>query len=169
MFERDGDIPVGLLPMTHRDEHIPLNDSNVKRWDILSAAHLYVTLLSINTRALPDFDFENFPGAFLHIETRWLLIPVPTWIGVGDISLAAIKPLMESRHWSDMSRVKGVCLLRISRGSDEVVAGNGDSIAVWKQGIASVMKLSAFACAEKIDDCDVHGLPTYLQNKKDAV
>lgn len=169
VFEKDGDIPVSVLPMTRRDEHIPLNDGNIKRWDILSAAHLYATLLSINSVEASEFDFENFPGAFLHKETRWLLIPIPMWADVGDVSLAAIKPLMESRHWSDMSRVKGVCLLRISRGVDEVVAGNGDSIAVWKQGVASLMKLGAFARAENIDDCDVRGLPAYLQNKKDTV
>jgi hypothetical protein len=169
VFKRDGVIPVSVLPMTRRDEHIPLNDREADRWDILSAAHLYATLLGINAGESSKFNFENFPGAFLHIETRWLLIPVPMWASVGDISLAAIKPLMESRHWSDMSRVKGVCLLRISRGADQPVAEDSGSIAVWKHGIASVMKLSAFALAEKIDDCHVRDLSAYLQNKKDAV
>lgn len=168
-FRRDAVIPLSAIPMTRRDEHIPLNDSGVARWDILSAAHLYCTLLSINQGEMSEFDFENFPGAFFHRETRCLLIPVPMWVDVGDISLAAIKPLMESRHWSDMGRVKGVCLLRISRGADQPVAEDGGSIAVWKRGIASVMKLSVFAVPEKIDDCHVHDLSTYLQNKKDAV
>lgn len=166
VFKKDGDIPVSVLPMTRRDEHIPLNDRDVDRWDILSAAHLYATLLSVNTGASPGFDFENFPGAFLHIETRWLLIPVPMWAGVGDISLVAIKPLMESRHWGDISRVKGVCLLRIPRDSDEVVARDDDSISVWKHGVASVMKLSAFARAERIDDCHVRDLSVYLKTKR---
>lgn len=170
VFQKDGDVPVSALPMMRRDEHIPLNDNTTKRWDILSAANLYSVLLSMDTAIQSELDFENFPGAFLHEPTRSLLIPIPMWVDVGDISLAAIKPLMESRHWNGMSRIKGICLLRVKGGlTVETPSNESDRLVVWKQGFCSLMKLRAFARAGDIDDWDALDVQAYLLSKKDAL
>lgn len=170
VFKKDGDVPVSALPMMRRDEHIPLNDGTADRWDILSAALLYSILLSIDTATRSELDFETFPGAFWHLPTRSLLIPIPMWGDVGDISLAAIKPLMESRHWNGMSRVKGICLLQVKGGVSAAAHPNEpDRLVVWKQGICSLMKLRAFARTDDIEDWDALDLQAYLQGKKDAV
>jgi hypothetical protein len=170
VFKNDGDVPVSALPMIRRDEHIPLNDPNADRWDILSAAHLYSVLLGTDTAMQSEFDFETFPGAFWHAPTRSLLIPIPMWGDVVDISLAAIKPLMESRHWTGMGRVKRMCLLRVTGGLTEIGHPNEqERLVVWKQGICSLMKLRAFARADDIEDWDALDLQAYLQGKKDAL
>jgi hypothetical protein len=170
VFQKDADVPISALPMMRRDEHIPLNDNTTKRWDILSAAHLYSILLSIDTATQSELDFETFPGAFWHLPTRSLLIPIPMWGAVGDISLAAIKPLMESRHWNGMSRVKGICLLLVKGGVSAAAHPNEpDRLVVWKQGVCSLMKLRAFARADDIEDWDALDLQAYLQGKKDAL
>ena len=167
VFKNDGDVPVSALPMIRRDEHIPLNDPNADRWDILSAAHLYSVLLGTDTAMQSEFDFETFPGAFWHTPTRSLLIPIPMWGDVVDISLAAIKPLMESRHWTGMGRVKRMCLLRVTGGLTEVGHPNEqERLVVWKQGICSLMKLRAFARADDIEDWDALDLQAYLQGKR---
>lgn len=170
VFQKDGDVPVSALPMMRRDEHIPLNDNTTKRWDIFSAANLYSVLLSTDTATESELDFETFPGAFWHAPTRSLLIPIPMWGDVVDISLAAIKPLMESRHWSGMSRVKRVCLLRVKGGTSAAAhADEADRLAVWKQSICSLMKLRAFARADDIEDCDAQDLRAYIQSKEDLL
>lgn len=170
VFKEDGDVPVNALPMIRRDEHIPLNDSTTDRWDILSAANLYAVLLSIDTAMQSELDFETFPGAFWHEPTRSLLIPIPMWGEVGDISLAAIKPLMESRHWNGMSRIKGICLLRVKGGLPLAAHPNEpDRLVVWKQGVCSLMKLRAFARADDIEDWDALDLQAYLQSKEVAL
>ncbi len=170
VFKEDGDVPVSALPMIRRDEHIPLNDSTTDRWDILSAANLYAVLLSIDTAMQSELDFETFPGALWHEPTRSLLIPIPMWGEVVDISLAAIKPLMESRHWNGMSRVNGVCLLRVKGGASAAVHPNEDDrLGVWKQGICSLMKLRAFARAEDIKDSDARDVQAYIQKQKEAM
>lgn len=170
VFQKYGDVPVGALPMMRRDEHIPLNDNTTKRWDILSAANLYCVLLSMDTAMQSELDFETFPGAFWHAPTRSLLIPTPMWGDVVDISLAAIKPLMESRHWNGMSGVKGICLLRVKGGLQVADHPNEpDRLVVWKQGFCSLMKLRAFARAGDIEDWDALDLQAYLQSKKDAL
>ncbi len=170
VFKKDGDVPVTALPMIRRDEHIPLNDGTADRWDILSAAHLYSVLLSIDSAMQRELDFEAFPGAFWNEPTRSLLIPIPMWGDVGDISLAAIKPLMESRHWTGMGRVKRICLLRVSGGLTVVAQTNEQArLVVWKQGICSLMKLRAFARADDIEDWDALDLQAYLQGKKEAL
>jgi hypothetical protein len=170
VFKEDGDVPVLALPMIRRDEHIPLNDGRNERWDIWSAAHLYSVLLSIDATTQCELDFETFPGAFWHNPTRSLLIPIPMWGDVADISLAAIKPLMESRHWSAMGRVKRVCLLRVNGGLP-VAAGPNEKerLVVWKQGVCSLMKSGAFARSGDIEDWDGLDLQAYLQSKKDAL
>lgn len=170
VFPKDGDVPVSALPMMRRDEHIPLNDNTTKRWDILSAANLYSVLLSIDTAMQSELDFETFPGAFWHEPTRSLLIPIPMWGHVVDISLAAIKPLVESRHWNGMSRVRVICLLQVKGGAPVAAHPNeADRLPVWKQSICSLMKLRAFARADDIEDCDAQDLRAYLQSKKDAL
>lgn len=170
VFKKDGNVPVTALPMIRRDEHIPLNDGTADRWDILSAAHLYSVLLSIDSAIQSELDFETFPGAFWHGPTRSLLIPIPMWGDVVDVSLAAIKPLMESRHWSAMGRVKRICLLRVNGGLTVVAQPNEpDRLVVWKQGVCSLMKLRAFALADDIKDLDALDLQAYLQSKKDAL
>jgi hypothetical protein len=170
IFKEDGDVPVSALPMIRRDEHIPLNDGRADRWDILSGANLYSVLLSMNPAMQSELDFETFPGAFWHKLTRSLLIPIPMWGKVTDISLAAIKPLMESRHWAGMSRIKTICLLRVTGGSTAVEQpSEHDLLAVWKQGVCSLMKSGAFARAGDIEDCDGLDLQAYLQSKKDAL
>ncbi|MDO8387584.1 MAG: hypothetical protein Q7T13_14460 [Polaromonas sp.] len=170
VFKNDGDVLVSALPMIRRDEHIPLNDGTTDRWDILSAANLYSVLLGLGTAIQSELDFETFPGAFWHEPTRWLLIPIPMWGDVADFSLAAIKPLMESRHWNGMSRVKGICLMRVEGGLAGAAQPNdADRIVVWKQGVCSLMKLRAFAREDDIEDCDAFELQTYLQGKKDAI
>lgn len=169
VFKEDGSVPVSALPMMRRDEHIPLNDSTADRWDILSAANLYSILRSIESTMQSELDFETFPGAFWHAPTRSLLIPIPMWGDVFDISLAAIKPLMESRHWNGMSRAKSICLLRVKGGAEAAVLPNEvDRLAVWKQGICSLMKLRAFARACDIEDWDALNLHAYIQSKKDT-
>jgi hypothetical protein len=170
VFKDDGDVPASALPMMRRDEHIPLNDGTTDRWDILSAANLYSVLLSINPAMQSELDFETFPGAFWHESTRSLLIPIPMWGHVFDISLAAIKPLVESRHWNGMSRVRGICLLRVKGGPLAAAhLHEADRLPVWKQGICSLMKLRAFARADGIEDWDALDLQAYLQGKKDAL
>jgi hypothetical protein len=170
VFKKDGDVPVTALPMTRRDEHIPLNDGTADRWDILSAAHLYSVLLSIDTATQSELNFETFPGAFWHNPTRSLLIPIPMWGNVVDVSLAAIKPLMESRHWTGMGRAKRICLLRVQGGLTVAdTPEESDRLVVWKQGICSLMKLRAFARADDIEDLDARDLHAYLQSKKDAL
>jgi hypothetical protein len=170
VFKQDGGVPVTALPMIRRDEHIPLNDGTADRWDILSAAHLYSVLLSIDTATQCELDFETFPGAFWHNPTRSLLIPIPMWGDVVDVSLAAIKPLMESRHWNGVGRTKCICLLRV-RGGLTVAdpLEELDRLVVWKQGICSLMKLRAFARADDIEDLDARDLHGYLQRKKDVL
>ena len=170
VFPKDGDVPVSALPMMCRDEHIPLNDDTTKRWDILSAANLYSILLSMDTAIQSELDFESYPGAFWHKPTRSLLMPIPMWANVADISLAAIKPLMESRHWAGMSKVKTICLLCVKGGSTAVKQPSERNLLVeWKQRICSLMKLGAFARASNIEDCDGLDLQAYLQSKKDAL
>lgn len=170
VFLKDGDVPVSALPMMRRDEHIPLNDSNAKRWDILSAANLHSVLLSMDSAMQGELDFEDYPGAFFHKPTRSLLIPIPMWGEIDDISLAAIKPLMESRHWGAMSRVKRISLLRVTGGSTVAAPPNDPArLSVWKQGVCSLMKLRAFAQASDIEDLDAFDLQTYLQSKKEAL
>ncbi len=167
VFKEDGDVPILALPMIRRDEHIPLNDGRTDRWDIWSAAHLYSVLLSMDTAMQIELDFETFPGAFWHEPTRSLLIPIPMWGDVGDISLAAIKPLMESRHWNGMSRVKDICLLRVKGGASTAAHPNDmGRLVMWKQGVCSLMKSGAFASADKIEDLEALHLQAYLQNKK---
>lgn len=169
VFKNDGDVPVNALPMIRRDEHIPLNAPNADRWDILSAARLYSVLLGIDSATQSELDFETFPGAFWHEPTRSLLIPIPMWGNIADISLAAIKPLMESRHWTGIGRVKQICLLQMNGGLTAAAEPNdGDRLAVWKQGICSVMKLRAFARADDIDHCGTLDLQAFLQSKKDV-
>ena len=170
MFLKDGDVPVSALPMMRRDEHIPLNDNTAKRWDILSAANLYSVLLSMDSAMQGELDFESYPGAFWHAPTRSLLIPIPMWGEIDDISLAAIKPLMESRHWGGMSRVKRISLLRVTGGST-VAAPLTDlaRLSAWKQGVCSLMKLRAFARADDIEDREALDLRAYLQSKKDSL
>ena len=170
VFKKDGDVPVSALPMMRRDEHIPLNDGTADRWDLLSAAHLYSILLSIDSATQSELNFETFPGAFWHEPTRSLLIPIPMWGDVVDISLAAIKPLMESRHWPGMGWVKRICLLQAKGGASAAAHPNEpDRLVVWKQGICSLMKLRAFARAGDIEDWDALDLQAYLQGKKDAL
>lgn len=170
VFQKDGDVPVSALPMVRRDEHIPLNDDTTKRWDILSAANLFSVLLSMDATGQSELDFEAFPGAFWHEPTRSLLMPIPMWGDIGDISLAAIKPLMESRHWSGISRLKRICLLRVKGGLAVVAHVNdSDRLSVWKQGVCSLMKLRAFSRADDIEDWDALDLQAYLQSKKDAL
>jgi hypothetical protein len=170
IFKNDGNVPVSALPMIRRDEHIPLNDPNADRWDILAAANFYCVLLSMDFAMQSELDFEDFPGALWHRPTRSLLIPIPMWADVVDISLAAIKPLMESRHWTGMGRVKRICLLRVNGGLQVIAHINEqERLVVWKQGICSLMKLRAFARADDIEDLDARDLHAYLQSKKDAL
>ena len=170
VFLKDGDVPVSALPMMRRDEHIPLNDNTAKRWDILSAANLYSVLLSMASAMQSELDFESYPGAFWHAPTRSLLIPIPMWGEINDISLAAIKPLMESRHWGGMSRVKRISLLRVTGGSTMAAPLPYPArLSVWKQGVCSLMKLRAFAQASDIEELDAFDLQTYLQSKKEAL
>lgn len=168
VFRRDGAVPVAALPMIRRDEHIPLNDGTADRWDLLSAVHLYSVMLSIDSAMQRQLDFETFPGAFWHEPTRSLLVPIPMWCDVGDISLAAIKPLMESRHWTAMGRVKRVCLLQVNVSVTAPV-NEPDRLDAWKRGFCSLMKSGAFARAEKIEHLDAVHLQTYLQEKKDVL
>lgn len=170
VFLKDGEVPVSALPMMRRDEHVPLNDNTARRWDILSAAHLYSILLSMDSAMQSELDFESYPGAFWHESTRSLLIPIPMWGEVDDISFAAIKPLMESRHWDGMSRVKTICLLRV-KGCLKVATHPNECarLAIWKQGVCSLMKLRAFARADDIEDSDALDLRAYLQSKKDSI
>ena len=92
------------------------------------------------------------------------------WGEINDISLAAIKPLMESRHWGGMSRVKRISLLRVTGGSTMAAPLPYPArLSVWKQGICSLMKLSAFAQASDIEDLDAFDLQTYLQSKKESL
>lgn len=164
VFKRDGAVPVTALPMVRRDEHIPLNDGSADRLDLLSAAHLYSVLLSIDSAVHRQLDFETFPGAFWHEPTRSLLVPIPMWGDVGDISLAAIKPLMEPRHWTAISRVKRVCLLQVNASETAAApVDEPDRLDAWKQGFCSLMKSGAFARAEKIEHLDVVQLQAYLQ------
>lgn len=170
VFLKDGDVPVSALPLMRRDEHIPMNDNAARRWDILSAANLYSVLLSVDSAMQSELDFESYPGAFWHAPTRSLLIPIPMWGEINDISLAAIKPLMESRHWGGMSRVKRISLLRVTGGSTMAAPLPYPArLSVWKQGVCSLMKLSAFAQASDIEDLDAFDLQTYLQSKKESL
>lgn len=167
VFQNDGDVLPGALSLVPRDAHIPLNDTTTKRLDILTGAYLYCSLLSSGVVVQSELDFESYPGAYWHEITRTLLIPVPMWSDPAHISFAALKPLVESRHWAGMSRVGRVCMLRVNLDplSQEDPTGN-ERIGIWKQQFCSLMRLRAFVDAEKIDDQEIADLSAYLQNRK---
>jgi hypothetical protein len=69
-----------------------------------------------------------------------------------------------------MSRVKGICLLRVKGGvTAPAHPDETDRLAVWKQDVCSLMKLRAFARADDIEAGNASDLQAYLQSKKDAL
>ena len=169
VFQNDGDVPTDALSLLPRDVHIPLNDTATKRWDILSGAYLYCGCLNSGALVPNELDFESYPGAFWHQNTRTLLIPIPTWADAANISLAALKPLVESRHWAGMGRVERVCMLRARVGppnQDDAITNS--RICIWKQQFCALMRLGAFVDVNKIDDEEMFNLLAYLQSRKDA-
>jgi hypothetical protein len=167
VFRRDGDVPSHAIPLVLRDAHIPLVDGTTNRFDLASAAWMYSEIDAGGLGA--QLDFESYPGAFWMPTVRTLLVPVPLWACAESISLAALKPLVESRHWGNLNRVEKVCLVGIdyhspNKGPDL----DSSSTAGWKQTFCSLMKLGAHAQPAQLDFIELHQLVSYLDNRKDA-
>src|SRR6185369_15330191 len=111
-----------------------------------------------------DFDFEAYPGGFWHEARRILFLPIPSWVDVRDVSMAALKPLVESRHWGGLGRVRRMCLVPVSRTDEEVTPlEKATRVAAWKAQFCSLVRLASFAESRNIDDIEVTGVSVYLK------
>jgi hypothetical protein len=142
------------LPLRLRDAHIPWGDLDKIRNDLISAALIYMQLAQIepqDTAQLP-WDFESYPGAFWHIEERHLLIPVPIWAEEKCISLAVLKPLMESRQWGDKGRIRALSVLPITYDNEGQCRINDQAaqLSRWRQELSGLMPHAQFASEKSI-------------------
>lgn len=101
-----------LLPTEERDAHIPWIPASYRRDDLLSAALLLQVLqASVDMKA---WELETFPGALWNARTQVAILPVPAWTEVDSISALSLRPLLESRHWENKSRIKECVLLTLN-------------------------------------------------------
>ncbi|UUZ78038.1 SIR2 family protein [Polaromonas sp. P1(28)-13] len=101
------------IPTHRRDEHIPWDEQNVERKDLLAAFTLLVELCD-NPTQIPKFNYEFFPGALWDEAKHHLIVAVPAWIEGTTQSLAALKPLVESRHWANQGQIRKVSVLGLA-------------------------------------------------------
>jgi hypothetical protein len=142
-------IKVEAIPTHRRDEHIPWNCDGTDRLDLRAAVRL---LAAIGRSRLGPaaLSFDAFPGALWNNETQALIVPVPSWEVLQPQSLQALKPLVESRHWSSQGRIRSIGLLGLQHADSPTVVDPA-SVDNWRYELARLMHFSHFADPTNIE------------------
>lgn len=140
-------IQVDAVPTHRRDEHIPWDDQNVERKD-LAAALNFLHALHTDKAELPNFDLGFFPGALWDDVGRHLIVPVPAWKEGPAQSLAALKPLVESRHWANQGQIRKVSILGVAPEGAE--RATKDVQLNWTYELSRLMHFRSFAAVKNI-------------------
>ncbi len=135
------------IPTHRRDEHIPWDEQNVERKDLLAALTLLVDLCD-RPAEIPKFNFAFFPGALWDEHKHHLIVPVPAWIEGKTQSLAALKPLVESRHWANQGQVRKVSVLGLAPLGSPVM--HKDTQLNWIYEVSRLMHFGGFAAVKNI-------------------
>lgn len=129
---------VEILPTEQRDAHIPWCCDQPSRVDLQTAASLLSHLDSV-TSTSRSWNFESFPGGLWDRSKQILILPIPFWTPLSRISASSLRPLFESSHWYDKSRIRTLALLPIHLlGDEEPNANIAEALLVrWKEVLAS--------------------------------
>ncbi|WP_313272793.1 hypothetical protein [Stenotrophomonas sp.] len=124
-----------ILPSDQRDAHIPWGTDFYSRKDLQAAASLIASLAS-DAQNL-GWDFDTFPGALWDKSRQMLVVPIPVWADPERVAGVRLKPIIESSHWLDKSRIRRMMLLPLQPetallGDPEVAART----ARWSEAIA---------------------------------
>lgn len=141
------------IPTHRRDEHIPWDEQNTERSDLAAALNLLYEL-EVNSATLPRFDYGFFPGALWDKEKHHLVVPVPAWAKDSTHSLAALKPLVESRHWANQGQIRKVSILGLAPLSVEEVSQ--DIRSNWIYELSRLMHFAGVASPKKIAWLDLN-------------
>lgn len=137
-----------FLPLRLRDAHIPWGDLDKVRKDLKAAALIYMQIANASGMDAEQmrWDFESYPGALWCTQERHLFVPVPIWADEDCISLAVLKPLMESRQWADKGRIRSLSVLPITYDEGLVLTTDWTvRLLRWKQELSGLMPHAKFA------------------------
>lgn len=154
-FRNGPPIDAATVPTHRRDEHIPWGDRSVDRPELRAAAQLLLALWKRGSAR--EFDCSEFPGGFWDMGSRHLIIPLPVWNTVRPLSLAALKPLAEGRHWSRRGKIKRVSILPLSTDGGKVVLAS-EIEQTCKQQVARLMSTARLAQADNVNLVDLETL-----------
>jgi len=146
-------LPSNAIPTHRRDEHIPWGDHDVLRPDLSAAGYLLNALLKSDR----NWDFSEFPGGLWDISERRLILPLPAWKPERPLQLSALKPLVESRHWSHKGKIKHLSILPVSDDPNQNLP-NVNTTMNWQGQIAQMMKSAWLGNPENIQVVDLEAL-----------
>lgn len=146
-------LQAAAIPIHLRDAHIPWGDIGLQRNDLRAAANIYrqIDRIHSNDDRKTSWDFDAYPGGFWNSESQHLLVPVPIWCEIDAISLAALKPLIDSRHWNDKGQIRKLSIVPIYPTQTGLeIRMNGAALSRWKQELCALMPHAAFATESSI-------------------
>ncbi|SDI31082.1 SIR2-like domain-containing protein [Variovorax sp. OV700] len=147
------------IPTHRRDEHIPWDEQNTARNDLSAALNLLYEL-ETNSAVLPRFDYGFFPGALWDRDERHLIVPVPAWAEGATQSLAALKPLVESRHWANQGQIRKISILGLAPLASKAVSE--DVQLNWTYELSRLIHFAGVATLGRIGWLDLDSWKDYL-------
>jgi len=132
------------IDIERRDEHIPLNISNIERPDLISAKRI-LSEISISDDI---WDCRTFPGGLYSHNTQCLVIPLPVWSRFNE--LRALKPMLntiEQKLWM-LSEIK---IYPVTLDDQQY---DSDILDDVRFHLTSLVRVPAFALPDSIKTID---------------
>ncbi|RYD71770.1 MAG: hypothetical protein EOP84_24310, partial [Verrucomicrobiaceae bacterium] len=141
-------VPTEAVPTKRRDQHIPWSDQRSPRHDLKAASRL-LKHLNDHPGAARSWRFDLFPGAMWNSNSQHLVLPVPVWGTSGVQSLAAMRPVVESRHWAHQGMIRDVSILGLTHeaGQPVVLKAEQDN---WAYELSRLMHFGKLAKTSNI-------------------